>query len=53
MRVLFNTAEGIRKGFAVRFYSCGHRFWVRCLDGSTYIVDLADLIGTRELRLKS
>lgn len=53
MRIIFDTCEGRKKGFIVRYYDCGHRFWVRCPDGVTHIVDLAQIRGTRELRLKS
>jgi len=54
MRVIFNSAEGIKKGYVIRFYErCGHRFLVQLPDGTTHIVDLAQIRGTRELRLKS
>jgi len=52
MNVTFNSAEGIKKGYVIRFYNnCGHRFLVQLPDGTTHIVDLAQLVkGTGKLK---
>ncbi len=51
--ITFLCAEGIKRGYIIKHYSCGHRFLVRVADGTYHIVDLAQLTGTRELRMKS
>lgn len=49
--IKFTTCEGLKKGYVIRTYPCGHRFFVRLADGSTRIVDLAQLIpGTGQLK---
>ncbi len=51
--ITFLCAEGLKRAFVIRVYECGHRFRVRCADGSTYIIDLSQIQGTRKLRMKS
>ena len=51
--ITFKCAEGVKRGFITFYYSCGHRFLVTATDGKSHIVDLAQIQGTRELRMKS
>lgn len=56
MTILYRVPESPqpRKGYVLKVYSCGHRFLVRELcDGSTRLVDLAELVGTKELKKRS
>lgn len=42
--ITFNTAEGIKIGVIIKFYSCGHRYHIRAADKSTWIVDQQQII---------
>lgn len=52
MRVTFQTCEGVKRGFILMCFPCGHRFNVRLTDGTTRIIDLAQFIrGTGQLKV--
>lgn len=42
-----------KRGYTIKTYPCGHRFLVCESDGGTRIIDLAQVVGTKQLRIKS